>query len=314
MSGIEWTDVTWNPVRGCSRVSAGCENCYAEKQAHRFNGVGQPYEGLTNRHGAWAGKIKLVPEKLDQPLRWRTPRRVFVNSMSDLFHEAVPEGFIARVFHTMARTPQHTYQILTKRPGRMREVVPRVRALVERGWPQEPPRHWYHAPARPAWGHVWLGVSVEDQATADERIPVLLGTPAAVRFVSYEPALGPISFVDQLYSSVQATGKFRARKGRRQIQLTHAGRLEPGIDWMIVGGESGPGARPCDVQWIRSAVQQCRDSSTPVFVKQLGARPVDSVVRWVDPNDESLGTIHHRKGGDPAEWPEDLRVREWPAA
>lgn len=320
MSGIEWTDVTWNPVRGCSRVSAGCEHCYAETVARRFSGPGQPYHGLTNRHGAWNGQIMLVPEKLTDPLRWRKPRRIFVNSMSDLFHEAVPEGFIARVFHTMARTPQHTYQILTKRPGRMGEVVPRVRALVERGWPQEPPRHWYHAPARPAWGHVWLGVSVEDQATADERIPLLLGTPAAVRFVSYEPALGPVKFGQSLCGHRQARG------------FTDG----PRVDWLIVGGESGPGARPCDVQWIRSAVQQCRDSSVPVFVKQLGAKPsgwcrnvllddsgaVDYPHGFCD-NYESSESGHcgdrcvflaHRKGGDPAEWPEDLHAREWPAA
>ena len=164
-SSIQWTDATWNPVRGCSIVSPGCTNCYAMKQAHRFNGLGQPYEGLTrltSKGPVWTGTIRLVPEALDQPLRWRRPRRIFVNSMSDLFHEDVPEDFLIATFGAMFMANQHIYQILTKRPERM------CRFLTDAG-------QWVSNPRR----NIWLGVSCEDQATADERIPLLLQTPAA---------------------------------------------------------------------------------------------------------------------------------------
>jgi protein gp37 len=255
-SKIQWTDRTWNPVRGCSRVSAGCERCYAERLAYRFNGPAQPYEGLTRmtRYGpVWTGKLRLVPEVLQEPLRWRKPCRVFVNSMSDLFHEAVPQEFIDRVFSVMAEARLHIFQILTKRPGRMLEIARR------------------HAPL----SNVWLGVSVENQAMADERIPLLLDTPAAVRFLSVEPLLGPVNI-------------FR-RNG-----------CVP-IGWVIVGGESGPGARPCDVEWIRDLVCQCRGADVPAFVKQLGTQPLGLEY-----------CLRDHKGGNPAEWPEHLRVREYP--
>jgi protein gp37 len=230
--------------------------------------------------------VRLVEEALDRPLNWKKPRRIFVNSMSDLFHEAVPDDWLDSIFRAMMHAPQHIYQILTKRPERMLAYL-RDQGL---GWP---------------WRHVWLGVSVEDQATADERIPLLLQTPAAVRWVSYEPALGPVSF---RWASWEP---WNARKDRGEA-LNHLDGLRR-LDWIVVGGESGPGARPFDYAWARSTITQCRTAGVPVFVKQLGARgwntPPPGETRrmqdvFVKPRD--------RKGGDPTEWPEDLRVREYP--
>lgn len=309
LTSIEWTDVSWNPVRGCSLVSAGCANCYAMKQAHRFSGAGQPYAGLTELgpHGPrWTGKIQLVEEALDAPLHWKKPRRIFVNSMSDLFHEDVPDEFIHKIFAVMALSPRHTFQVLTKRPERMlRYLRPEGRRfLVE--------HHAYklsdRAPVSLAsiWPlpNLWLGVSIDDQKTADERIPILLQTPAAVRWVSAEPLLGPVDL---------------------DLYLSYSGRVlsHGGIDWVVVGGESGPGARPCDVAWIRSIRDQCQAAGVPVFVKQLGSQPYvvegsRDAQEWsslgASAAMDDCGGIHtkDRKGNDPAEWPTDLRVREWP--
>lgn len=291
LTSIEWTDVTWNPVRGCSLVSAGCANCYAMKQAHRFSGPGKPYEGLTELgpHGPrWTGKIQLVPEALDAPLHWKKPRRIFVNSMSDLFHEDVPDEFIEKVLTTIVHSPRHCYQVLTKRPERMCDVMQR----------------WTDMNGRPL-PNVWLGVSIEDQATADERIPILLQTPAAVRWVSAEPLLGAVSLA-RIDCGTGAT-KLDALAGARPA-------WHP-LDWVVVGGESGPGARPCDLAWIRSIVEQCQAAGVPCFVKQLGGRPI---YRNRPPFD-GANVLHSngeklkdKKGGDLAEWPSDLRVREWP--
>lgn len=295
-TGIEWTDATWNPVRGCSRVSEGCRNCYAERVATRFAGDGQPFAGfagvLADVGGfgrpikrmvipRWTGRVELIPEKLDEPLRWKKPRRIFVNSMSDLFHERLSVEAIAKVFSVMGAAWWHTYQILTKRAERMAAVLPEVSAIMQREG---------RAPLGPIWRQVWLGVSVEDQTTADERIPLLLQTPAALRFVSYEPALGPVDFR-------RAFGS----EGPRQTYVEQ-------LDWIIVGGESGPGARPFDVAWARSAVAQCKAARVPVFVKQLGARPYAIGTHTRD----GLRQLRDRKGGDPSEWPEDLRIREFP--
>ena len=299
-TAIEWTDETWNPVRGCSIVSKGCTNCYAMKQAHRFSGAGGKYEGLTKLTAGgpvWTGDVACVPEQLGVPLRWRKPRRVFVNSMGDLFHADVPFEFICKVIATCIQAKQHTFQILTKRPGRMLE------------WSR---RHWRERTSWPA-SNVWLGVSVEDQATADERIPLLLETPAAVRFVSYEPAIGRVDFCEtfgmwwnQTMGCFEGTGQQVNRRGRE-------GKTKPGIDWVIVGGESGPGARPFDVAWARSTIEQCKAAGVPVFVKQLGSRPVGD---WHGGGDGRCcmpkDWVHDRKGGDPSEWPEALRVRQFP--
>ena len=320
-TSIEWTDATWNPVRGCSLVSAGCVNCYAMKQAHRFSGPGQPYEGLT--YGPrWTGKIKLVPEALDAPLHWKKPRRVFVNSMSDLFHEDVPDEFIDRVFETIcACRGLHTFQILTKRPVRMLAWCKRAQGKFP---------GWFRSDGVLDLWQTWLGVSVENQATAAERIPVLLQTPAAVRFVSAEPLLGEIDLrhIDadgaghrDMYQLDALTGK-HSDMGRPCADV-------PMIHWGIVGGESGPGARACDVAWIRSIKNQFQEAGVPVFVKQLGTKPFDTSSLPVDPSantfqqqildmvnrrgvERMLAGITNKKGGDIAEWPEDLRVREWP--
>ena len=340
-SKIEWTERTWNPVRGCSIVSPGCVHCYAMKQAHRFSGPGRPYEGLTKQTSAgpqWTGKVRVVPELLDLPLRWRKPSRIFVNSMSDLFHENVPERFIRAVWGTMAMTPRHTYQILTKRPERMATLVPRFAhehtARDGSGWPLP---------------NVWLGTSCEDPPRAGERIPHLLQTPAAVRFVSAEPLLGPITL-----SSMRGCQPFPAPGPADPPRFLN--HLPGYLHWVIVGGESGPGARPCDVAWVRSIVQQCRAAGVPVFVKQLGANvhdrndagfDADSHVSadgpdagqpvkpeaWPDFIAEDDRVEHDpdgyqdgyqgapvriwtrdRKGADPAEWPHDLRVRQFPTS
>lgn len=453
MTSIEWTDATWNPVTGCTKVSPGCAHCYAETFAERWRGVpGHPYEQGFD--------LKLWPERLSLPLSWKKPRRVFVNSMSDLFHEDVPFEFIDLVFAVMALTPQHTYQVLTKRPERMREYLtkPETRGRVARamdairvpvieGEEERPipgyPGYWVtnagrvfsarrggertvlrpevgeqgHSrvtlqgpngrtrlsvhrlvlevwdgppPSEDAqgchlngnaqdnrisnlrWGtqadnwddrtrhgnfrsysklsteevteirrrgaagesayaiaqdypvsdtqirnilngmqwvtepgvewplpNCWLGTSVELQRWADVRIPELLAVPAAVRFLSCEPLLGPLDL-----------GRYLRESGVDWPWNKF-------VDWVIVGGESGPGARPFDLAWARSIVSQCRAAGVAVFVKQLGAKPVslmeqdDELPRHGWARNQAL-KLKSRKGGDMAEWPEDLRVREMP--
>ena len=325
---IEWTDATWNPVRGCTRVSSGCENCYAERVAARFSRPGEPYHGLarfnSKREPRWTGTVRMVPEHLGDPLRWKRPRRVFVNSMSDMFHEALTNEQIAAVFGVMAAAPQHQFQVLTKRAERMREwfewvsregvpwgecvlqaskmatsevEIPMGRGNTVNAWPLP---------------NVWLGVSCEDQQRADERIPLLLQCPAEIRWVSAEPLLGPIDFQDQ-------------RGWLEPFQdIDPALRRTPRLNWIVVGGESGPGARPSNVDWIRGVVRQCGEASVPVFVKQLGAyvtcdtlgHEVDG--KWPKLNAEAIDDnpprikLRDRKGGDPSEWSPDLRVRQWP--
>ena len=327
MTSIEWTDKTWNPVRGCSRVSAGCSHCYAEGVARRFAGPGQPYDGLVRigkdgrPKAQWNGTVRFVPEHLADPMRWKKPRRVFVNSMSDLFHEALTFEQIAAVFGVMSSAPQHTFQVLTKRPERARAFFDWLRhpgaadphatcvwhAMAMTPW--RPAGAYDHEWPAPLGGgpwplpNVWLGVSVEDQATADERIPTLLQLPAAVRWVSYEPALGPVDFARVRVPDAPSPPS--------HATVLHAFRgFGSRLDWIVVGGESGPGARPFDLSWARWTIEQCRAAGVPVFVKQLGAVPRGPRVgAWNEPLQ-----LRDRKGGDPSEWPEDLRVREWPAA
>jgi protein gp37 len=213
---IEWTEETWNPVTGCTPSSAGCKNCYARRMARR----------LAGRYGYPEGDgfaVTLHPSRLDQPLRWRKPRRVFVCSMGDLFHEDVPWGFIAMVWLRMAQAPRHTYQILTKRPRGMLEWM---RSEAHEAGPMK---------------HVWLGVTAENQEALDERKQWLVRTPAAVRFLSVEPMIGPVS--DDLTS----------------------------IDWVICGGETGPGARPMNPEWAISLQEQCRNAGVPFFFKKWSA-------------------------------------------
>lgn len=249
---IAWTQSTWNPVLGCRRVSSGCTRCYAERMAHRLAAMGQAeYAGLTqitNGHPQWTGVFRELPDRLDQPLRWKKPRRVFVNSMSDLFGEGVSAAFIRRVFATMAQAPQHQFQILTKRPERMKNLLTNTTPFTSFAGPK----------GRACWPlpNVWLGVSVEDQATADARIPLLLQTPAAVRFLSCEPLLASLELWDYLCP------KFAADDPR------HREPERCSVDWVIVGAESGAGARPMDLDWVRRIRDDCSYFGTPLFFKQ----------------------------------------------
>ncbi|GAA0494554.1 hypothetical protein Ade02nite_20100 [Paractinoplanes deccanensis] len=245
-SAIEWTEATWNPVTGCDEVSPGCDNCYAKTFAERWRGTPGHYfeQGFD---------IQLRPDKLNLPLTWRRPRKVFVNSMSDLFHDQVPDAFIAEVFSVMARTPQHTYQLLTKRHGRMRSLLSRPSfrdKLAHRGsgWPLP---------------NVWLGVSVEDQKRAELRVPALLNTPAAVRWLSCEPLLSPVHLMPWLNGGV--------------------GTVAPAdLDWVVVGGESGIKARPMHRDWARSLRDECSAAGVAFFFKQWGGRNPKSGGRELD--------------------------------
>ena len=267
------------------------------------------YEGLTKMSKGgpvWTGKVSLHPELLDWPLRRKKPLRIFVNSMSDLFHEDVPDDFIRAVWCTMFDTPQHTYQILTKRPRRMLEyLLPRLSICGIIAKPLD---------------NVWLGVSVEDQARADERIPLLLQTPAAVRWISAEPLLGEVKLRTEW---LKCPGGVEYGRGFNQTAV-HAGCCEKHsrLQWVVAGGESGPGARPLQLDWMRSFRDQCHAARTPFFLKQLGRWPIatkDEGYPWAQLHDDVGVPIGEwgldgksRKGGDPTEWPQDLRIREYP--
>jgi protein gp37 len=309
-SAIEWTDATWNPTVGCSIVSPGCTNCYAMRMAARLEAMGQPiYAGMTqpSKAGAvWTGKVGLSNwGQVIRPLSWKRPRRIFVNSMSDLFHESLPDEAIDQVFAVMALCPRHTFQVLTKRAERMRTYIAEVMADQALGlnrfgiaalW------SGLHGPAGslPAWPlpNVWLGVSCERQQEADERLPLLLRTPAAVRFISAEPLLGPISFRWAKWDDwCHSDGR-----GRSIVDQHDGLRM---LDWVIVGGESGPRARPFHLAWAEAIVEQCREARVACFVKQLGACAMSDgyPMEYAD-----------SKGGDWLEWPDALRVRQFPNA
>jgi protein gp37 len=304
MTKIEWTDETWNPTTGCNKVSAGCLHCYAEGVAGRFWGDRE----FTD--------VRFHPERLEIPLKWKKPRKVFVNSMSDLFHESLTDEQVDQVFAVMAMTPKHTYQVLTKRPERMLnylsfnpygQIIPKDllhiqnRAVLwshaggnvaeklgkfdeiyyENPWIYHPsgdesPDAWLTFPLV----NVWVGVSAENQEMAEKRIPLLLQTPAALRFVSCEPLLGNIDLTPWLYGDNR-------------------------LDWVIVGGESGQSARACRLDWIRAIAKQCQKAGAAVFVKQAGSNAIS--------NDAPL-KLKNRKGGDLDELPVDLRVRQFPTA
>lgn len=286
---IEWADDTWSVVVGCERVSAGCDGCYAIRFAHRHAhnphpGVADTYAGLTeHRDGRldWTGVVRTVPGRLDKPLRWRKPRRIFVCSQADLFHADAPAEFIAHVFAVMAATPRHTYLVLTKRPWRMRSLLTRPT------FPDEVAEHATDLLASQPWkrwqvdttgwraeetaaGNVWhprwplpnvhVGVSAEDQQRAHLRIPHLLDTPAAVRWVSAEPLLGPLDLGEWLPTADR-----------------------PGLGWVVVGGEDGPTARPMHPAWARTVRDQCQAAEVPFTFKQWGA--------WGPTGRVGLGTI-----------------------
>lgn len=320
MTTIEWTEQTWNPTTGCDRISPGCDRCYALTMAKRLKGMGSAKyqnDGDPKTSGPGFG-ITMHPRTLTDPLRWRKPGRVFVNSMSDLFHAGVTDEFIARAFAVMALTPQHTYQLLTKRHGRMRSLLGSQEFL------RQVDDHREHT--RPGCGdftwplpNVWLGVSVEDQKWADIRIPALLDTPAAVRFLSCEPLLGPVDLCGPIVPGrgrPKLTYWLDGRPGWGPDQTDDRGRVfqelavGPRIDWAIVGGESGPGARPMDPAWAASIVEQCQHSKVAVFVKQLGS----VWARDFTVNGRTVAAHGDTKGGKPEYWPAELRVREYPAS
>lgn len=281
-SKIEWTDATWNPVTGCTKVSPGCDRCYAETFAERWRGI-------PGHHFENGFDVTLRPERLDQPLRWIKPRRVFVNSMSDLFHESVPDGFIGSVWDVMAKTPRHTYQVLTKRHGRLRSLL---RQWAADDWQWRRDDGLWCGPVRGPLPNVWLGVSAEDAPWAAIRVPALLETPAAVRFVSAEPLLGPLGLRPGEWLPPLGGGP--------RVNLARPWEPPgPSLDWVIIGGESGPGARRMDLGWAQWLALQVKGTGTPVFVKQLG-----SVLG------KELGA--GPKGGDWDAWPEGLRVRQYP--
>ena len=236
---------TWNPMTGCSHVSDGCRNCFAEAMTARFRKDHKPWTAQNAEYN-----VRLHPGRLGQPLKWRKPRRVFVNSMSDLFHERVPDVFIAQVLSTMFRAPLHTYQVLTKRSIRMQQLMNSA-AFKEQVFHGFDSGHW---PPQ----MLWLGVSCEDQKTFDERVPLLLQTPAAVRWVSLEPLLAPIILDD-----VGGGGHTALT-----TEIDHAEDTK--LDWVIAGAESGPGARPCHPEWLRSIRDQCSTSGVAFFLKQRG--------------------------------------------
>lgn len=341
-TSIEWTrgangsaGASWTPIRArnkvtgkvgwfCTHVTEGCSNCYAESMNKRL-GTGLPFK---------PGHLKDVELFLDEdmltaPLRWKRGRSVFVCSMTDLFADFVPDAWIDQVFAVMALTPQHTFQVLTKRSKRMRQYLSdgdlndrlsvalgnmldgdwiwnegkpwrrKIERLISaflgddgddgEGFPDDP------MPLR----NVWLGVSAEDQARADERIPDLLATPASVKFVSAEPLIGPLDIGWALPGWAE-----HPTDGPEAVQ--DLSRTPYVLELVIVGGESGPAARPMQITWARSILEQCRAAGVSCFVKQLGADPV-----W---DDGAFLNLRDRKGGDPSEWPDDLRVRELPWA
>lgn len=264
-SNIEWTDATWNPTTGCDKVSPGCDHCYAMTLAPRLKAMGSAHyqrDGDPRTSGPGFG-VSVHPDSLSKPLQWTRPRRIFVNSMSDLFHDQVPDEFIARVFAVMAAAPQHTFQVLTKRHGRMRSLLssPRWSELLAAGmWPID------QDPELPL-PNVWLGVSVENQQWADIRIPALVKTPAAVRFLSCEPLLGP---VDLMRWTCRHTPD--CLNEMKSPPWCVCGRDADGyLDWVIVGGESGPGARPMDTAWARTIRDQCTAAGVAFHFKQWGS-------------------------------------------
>lgn len=252
MSNIDWTNETWNPVIGCTRVSEGCRNCYAERMAVRVANMGkQEYDGITNgdlKKPRWTGQVRFLPGRLNQPRQWRKPTLVFVNSMSDLLHEGLAVDEIRQIVAVMRDTPRHTYQVLTKRPERLEEL--HNAGVV---WP----------------ANVWLGVSVEDQKSAELRVPLVTARRyAPVLWVSYEPALGPVDWRP----------------------------WAPKLDWIVIGGESGPACRPFDLAWARDTITAFQAVGKAVFMKQVGGKMAKKA----------------HKGNDPEEWPADLRVRSYP--
>jgi len=261
---IEWCDATWNPVTGCTKVSSGCKNCYADREFNRMRHL-PAYKGRAFTD------VAFHPDRLFQPMRLAKPRRIFVNSMSDLFHPDVPDKFLDQVFSVMALCPRHVFQVLTKRPERMLDFMSRIGVSTETLYEAESiercpfERDGKYLVSLPL-PNVWLGVSVEDQATADERIPILLRTAAAVRWVSAEPLLGRIDLTRIQWPGNQQVNVLTSVWHPGFTNHIDMARL----DWIVVGGESGPRARPMHPQWVRSLRDQCASSGVPFLFKQWG--------------------------------------------
>jgi protein gp37 len=263
------------------------------RQAGRFSGPGQPYEGLvrkTTQGYTWTGQVRLIEKDLEAPLRWKKPQRVFVNSMSDLFHEGVKEEWLDAIFTVMAGAPQHTFQILTKRPARMqaycsqRALLGRLQACRMRAGLGVPPCHIWPLP------NVWLGVSVETQAMLP-RLNTLCATPAALRFASFEPLLEDLGDMTPWLAPV--------------MEL-------PALDWCIIGGESGPKARPFNLEWARTIIRQCGQYAVAVWMKQVGARPCIDMTVGNRYDEHTCFPVRDTAGADPAAWPAQLRVQQFP--
>ncbi|MCU1592443.1 MAG: phage Gp37/Gp68 family protein [Frankiales bacterium] len=296
---IEWAQATWNPLVGCTKVSAGCDNCYALGEVNRRHAAALSPKTSPRMLEAFPARFDTVsirPERfLTQPLRWAQPRRIFVNSLSDLFHTDVPDEFIARVFAVMALAPQHTFQLLTKRHARMRSLLssPRFADLFDQAVCDSP--DWdvrlreaavesaqnlmRRGEALRPLPNAWIGVSVEDQHWADIRIPALLGTPAAVRWISAEPLLGPVDLTGRGGTGVYALPDPAEYDGGEPVCQQHGmERCTQGcafLDWVVAGGESGQGARPMHPQWARDLRDQCTAADVPFLFKQWGShRPV----------------------------------------
>ena len=298
---IQWTDETWNVTTGCTKISPGCKNCYAERMTKRLKAMGN------TKYAAGFDKVVCHPDTLEIPLRWKKPRRTFVDSMSDLFHEDVPDEFIDRAFAVMSLCPQHTFLVLTKRPERMAEY------LSNRDWSDA--ANWAYdkfirrldrplflsGEIIPPLSNVHLGTTVENQAMAVERIPYLLGCPAAVRFLSCEPLLGPLDFspgFDGPSDFDVWLGEERTINCEGCIPTPVRGVPDcpghdgGGIDWVIIGCESGPNRRPCELEWVKSLVDQCDAAGVAPFVKQI--------------------PINGRVSKDFTEWPKWAQRREFP--
>jgi len=310
-SNIEWTDATWNPIAGCSKLTSGCANCYALRMSHRIASMEKHpgrYNGIvraTPRGAAWTGLVNVDWAEIDKPLRWQKPRMVFACSMSDLFYEGVSDVVIDQVFGIMTLAQQHTFQILTKRSSRMRrwfENLPenptsQFRGALAARWGLWDERLQNKLIDQWTWPlpNVWIGVTVENQECADRRVPDLLSVPAAVRYVSAEPLLGPLNL-----SRIKDHGADdNALTGERRMAPYCYADGGPRLSWVIVGGESGPNARLMRESWLRGVLRDCQKASVPVFVKQMGTA-------WA--RDHEL----HGKASSPKQWPDDLRVREWP--
>jgi protein gp37 len=275
---IEWTDETWNPIIGCSKISEGCQNCYAEKMAHRLAYMGQEgYAIVTHKQGGWNGRTYQMFYKniLEKPLHWKKPRKIFVCSMGDLFHKSVPFEWVDKVMAVIALCPQHTFQVLTKRADRMKEYFRQINVgsnVIGDAWNilGYNKKYKHEDVLNRPWPlpNLWLGVTAENQQRADERIPLLLQTPAAKRFVSCEPMLGEIKLYPDYLPIYQHIGAPCGIEKPDYHRTNHKCEL----DWVIVGGETGHNARMMQPIWVRTIRDQCKAAGVPFFFKKWGTK------------------------------------------